>query len=97
LVAIFGEVAGGAGVGVGVGVMWVITMCPAVVVVVVLADSGCCDMLSAVPFIIPADPGTTANIPANSTSAQITALTQEHTGNHHIWHEYLATDKALKQ
>jgi hypothetical protein len=53
--------------------------------------------LSAVQFIVSANPGAQPLFPAGATAAQLNAITCQHKENHCIWKEYLATNKALKQ
>ena len=53
--------------------------------------------LTAIPFVTPVNPGTTAVIPLNSTAAQITSLRKEHDDATKVFHQYINVDKALKQ
>ena len=53
--------------------------------------------LSAAPFVPPQNPGPIPIVPAGSTGAQITILTDTHAREAKLFHEYNNTDKALKQ
>ena len=53
--------------------------------------------LSAVPFIVPVNPGAIPVLAQGMTAAQLTALMRQHTTDTAIFREYNATDKALKQ
>ena len=53
--------------------------------------------LAGIPFITPLKPGQIFVIPLGSTGPTLTALDAAHKIQGHIWKEYLAVDKALKQ
>ena len=53
--------------------------------------------LSATPFVPPPNPGPVPIIPVGSTGAQITVITDNHTREAKLFHEFNNTDKALKQ
>ena len=56
------------------------------------------DLLSAITFVVPTNPGSTVPIPTPApASAIIAALTREHTKNLRAWKTYTDTDKAFKQ
>jgi hypothetical protein len=54
-------------------------------------------MLSAIPFIVPVNPGARQAIQAGTTATQISDITRHHIKSICIWNEYLSTDKALQQ
>jgi hypothetical protein len=53
--------------------------------------------LSAIAFIPPANPGTTPNIPPNTTAAVTATIVRQHNTDSILFREYRATDNALKQ
>ena len=53
--------------------------------------------LSATPFIRPTNPGASVTIPQGSTGAVITELNRAHDAATHLFSQYDAVDKALKQ
>jgi hypothetical protein len=55
------------------------------------------DALSATAFFPPENPGAAPTVPYAATSSQVATLLREHKANPHLFKEYIATDKALKQ
>ena len=53
--------------------------------------------LSAIPFIVPINPGSVPIIPANSTGAQITELCYDFDTAAALFNKYDRTDKALRK
>jgi len=48
-------------------------------------------------FILPDNPGPSANVPAGQTSPQITELVREHEAQLKIWKQYNQVEQTLKQ
>ena len=55
------------------------------------------NLLSNTVFVPPPNPGNAPVLPGGATGPQISAIIRQHTNDTHVFREYLATDKALKQ